>query len=80
MTLLQLQVNASTEGKLKDLVGVARISTQMGCVTAACLVKKKDMQKVSDILTNWAKPIIAAQQMKAQAGVAWRTKLETGKK
>lgn len=73
---MRRQVNANIQGKLKGLVHVARISTQMGCVTTVCLVKKTDMPKVCGILTDWAKPIIAAQQMKAQAGLVWRTKLE----
>jgi hypothetical protein len=51
----------------------------MGCVTTTCLAKKTDMPKIGDILTTWAKPIVAAQQMKAQAGLQWRTQLESSR-
>ena len=73
------QVNDSIRGKLKGLIAVARISTQMGCVTTTCLAKKTDMPKIGDILMTWAKPIVAAQQMKAQAGLQWRTQLESSR-
>ena len=48
----------------------------MGCVSTLCVAKKADMQKINDILVEWAKPIIAVQQLKAQVGMQWRTKLE----
>jgi hypothetical protein len=70
------RVNASIDGKLKGLVRVARISTQMGCVTTLCLAKKSDMPKIAEILMTWAKPIIAAQQLKAQVGLQCRMELE----
>lgn len=70
------QVNACIEGKLKGLLQVARISTHMGCVTTVCLAKKDNMPKILDALMQWAKPIVAAQQMKAQLGLEWRANLE----
>lgn len=49
---------------------------QMGCVSTLCVAKKSDLQKINNILVDWAKPIIAAQQLKAQVGMQWRAKLE----
>lgn len=69
-------VNQSIQGKLKGLVKVARISTQMGCLTTLCVVNNKDLQAVNDILVTWAKPIVAAQQLKGSLGMEWRMKLE----
>ena len=34
------------------------------------------MPKICEVVTSWAKPIVAAQQMKAQAGFDWRVKME----
>ena len=70
------KANAAIEGRLKGLVRVARISTQMGCITTMCIAKKTDLQQICEVLTAWAKPIVAAQQMKAQIGLQWRAKLE----
>jgi hypothetical protein len=65
-----------TQGKLKGLINVARISTQMGCLTTLCVVKNTDLPAVNEVLVSWAKPIIAAQQLKAHVGMEWRMQLE----
>ena len=78
LTLCKKKVNEGIRGKLKGLIRVARISSQMGCVTTTCIARKSDLPKICDVLMNWAKPIVAAQQMKAQAGLQWRTRLESG--
>lgn len=70
------QVNACVTGKLKGLIKVARISTQMGCLTTLCVAKEKDMPTINNVLVSWAKPIIAAQQLKAHLGMEWRMKVE----
>ena len=70
------KVNASVEGKLKGLIKVARISTQMGCLTTLCVAKISDMPAINNVLVGWAKPIIATQQFKAHLGLEWRMQLE----
>ena len=70
------KLNASIKGSLKGLIKVARISTQMGCLTTLCVVKVTDLPKLNNVLVSWAKPIVAAQQLKAHVGLQWRMKLE----
>lgn len=70
------KVNSAMQGKLKGLIRVARISTQMGCITTVCVAKKQDLPRICEVLTDWAKPIMAAQSMKAQVGMKWRERVE----
>jgi hypothetical protein len=58
--------------KLKGLLKVARISSVMGCVTTLVLCRKKDLPALQDTLVEWAKPIMAAQQLKVQLASRWR--------
>lgn len=53
------------------------VHEQMGCISTLCLAKRSDMQTINDVLMTWAKPILAAQQLKTQVGLQWRINLET---
>lgn len=65
--------NSAIEGRLKGLLQVARIFSSMGCVCTVVVAKKKDMPAVKEALVDWAKPIMAAQQLKAQILAQWRS-------
>ena len=72
------KANASIEGKLKGLMQVARICTCMGCVTTLVVAKKQDLPAIKESLVAWAKPIVAAQQLKANLAAEWRFELFGG--
>ena len=72
------KANASIEGKLKGLLTVARVYTCMGCVSTIVVAKRQDMPAIQQVLMEWAKPIMAAQQLKQQVLMQYRQSLFGG--
>ena len=63
---------------LNGLLRVARISSAMGCITTLAVCKKKDLPILQNSLVEWAKPIVAAQQLKSQLASQWRAQYLDG--